>query len=86
LRSVRVVVVLGKLAFDTYLFVLKEQGGIARRSEFSFGHGRKYQPGAGQPLLLCSYHPSQQNTSTGRLTARMLLDVMESARQEIEAA
>jgi len=86
LGKVRVVVVLGKLAFDTYLLILREQGWIAKRSDFAFGHGRKYQMGVGQPVLLCSYHPSQQNTSTGRLTARMLLDVMESARQEITAA
>jgi uracil-DNA glycosylase family 4 len=80
LPNVRVVIVLGRLACDGYLLILKNQGLIRSRAEFSFGHGRQYQTGPGQPVLLCSYHPSQQNTSTGRLTARMLLEVMEAAQ------
>ena len=83
LRNLRVVVVLGRLAFDVYLTILKEQGVIRSRSAYSFGHGRVYQTEEGQPILLCSYHPSQQNTSTGRLTAQMLLDVMQTARRRI---
>ena len=83
LRNLRVVVVLGRLAFDVYLTILKEQGVIRSRSAYSFGHGRVYQMEGNQPVLLCSYHPSQQNTSTGRLTAQMLLDVMQTARRRI---
>jgi len=85
LPNVQVVLVLGKLAFDTYLRILKKQGAIRRPSEFAFAHGRIFRIGADQPMLLCSYHPSQQNTSTGRLTAAMLLDVMQSARNALTA-
>lgn len=70
LTDLRVVVVLGKIALDTYLAVLKAQGVIDRVSPFRFGHDALYTPGG--PALLCSYHPSQQNTSTGKLTQDML--------------
>jgi uracil-DNA glycosylase len=83
LPKLRVVVVLGRLAFDTYLLILKNQGFIRSRSQFTFGHGKEYQMGEGRPVLLCSYHPSQQNTSTGRLTETMLLDVIQSARNHL---
>lgn len=83
LGKVRVVVVLGKLAFDNYLLILKEQDLIRRRAEFTFGHGLEYRTGEAKPVLICSYHPSQQNTSTGRLTAEMLLNVMKSARSHL---
>jgi uracil-DNA glycosylase family 4 len=83
LLKLRVVLVLGRLAFDTYLLILKNQGFIRSRSQFTFAHGKEYDMGEGRPLLLCSYHPSQQNTSTGRLTASMLLDVIQSARDHL---
>lgn len=79
LKTVRVVVALGKLGFDAYLGILRDRGVIASRAPFVFGHGALYRiPKA--PALLASYHPSQQNTSTGRLTAAMLRDVFEQAR------
>ena len=84
LPNLRVVIVLGRLAFDSYLLILKEQGLIESRSKFRFAHGRQFHTGQAQPILLCSYHPSQQNTSTGRLTAQMLQDVMDHARSIIE--
>ena len=84
LTRVRVVVVLGRIAFDTYLGVMKAQGKIARRSDFEFGHGRVHELGEGLPVLICSYHPSQQNTSTGRLTLGMLTEVFEKARQVLD--
>src|SRR5579872_3041286 len=71
LTNVRVVVVLGKIAFDTYLSVLKSRGAIQRVADFRFGHDIMYSL---SPALLCSYHPSQQNTSTGKLTQAMLDD------------
>jgi uracil-DNA glycosylase family 4 len=80
LKRVRVVVVLGKIAFDAYLGLLRDRGVIQTRSAFIFGHGREYRiPGDG-PILIISYHPSQQNTSTGKLTAQMLHDVFARAR------
>jgi len=66
--TARVVVALGRIAFDTCLSVMK-----LRRSQFAFGHGVLHENVC--PKLLCSYHPSQQNTSTGKLTQQMLDDV-----------
>jgi len=81
LTNVRVVVALGKLAFDTYLGILRDRGVIRSRAAFVFGHNREHGIAASLPILLSSYHPSQQNTSTGKLTAVMLRQVFERARQ-----
>ena len=76
LRNLRVVVALGKLAFDAYLGILRDHGVIRSRGAFAFGHDVHYRiPGA--PDLVSSYHPSQQNTSTGKLTSGMLRQVFE---------
>ncbi len=83
LKRVSVVVVLGRLAFDVYLSILKDKGIIRRRSAFEFGHNRAHTIGPGHPLLLSSYHPSQQNTSTGKLTEFMLRAVFEAAKMHI---
>ena len=80
LKNVRVVVALGRLAFDTYLGILRDRGVIATRSAFVFGHDREHRTAPDSPLLISSYHPSQQNTSTGKLTAEMLRQVFERAR------
>jgi uracil-DNA glycosylase len=77
----RVVVALGRLAFDVYLSILRDAGVIATRSAFRFAHNRIHLTGAGQPALISSYHPSQQNTSTGRLTDRMLQEVFMQVRR-----
>ena len=82
-RDLRVVVALGGLAFDVYLSILRQQGKIARRSDFVFAHNEEHRTGLGQPLLISSYHPSQQNTSTGKLTEAMLRDVFLRARRVI---
>jgi len=81
LDQVRVVVALGKIAFDDYLDLLKQRGAISSRSAFAFGHNRRFETGAGLPVLVSSYHPSQQNTSTGKLTEKMLLDVFRNAKK-----
>jgi len=80
LTNVKVVVVLGKVAFDAYLDVLKAHGAIRSRAPFVFGHNRQFTIAPGQPVLVSSYHPSQQNTSTGKLTEIMLLAVFQRAR------
>jgi uracil-DNA glycosylase family 4 len=80
LREVRVVVALGSIAFQTYLGILRDQGVIASRGAFRFGHNVLYRPAPGLPALIGSYHPSQQNTSTGKLTREMLREVFEVAR------
>jgi uracil-DNA glycosylase family 4 len=79
LTELRVVVALGKIGFDVYLDILKSRGVIASRAPFPFGHGVEYKFGAGLPRLIGSYHPSQQNTSTGKLTEKMLTDVFRRA-------
>ena len=81
LSNVKVVVALGKIAFDAYLGILKSRGTIASRAPFAFGHQCEYRITPGGPVLLASYHPSQQNTSTGKLTEKMLFDVFRRARK-----
>jgi uracil-DNA glycosylase len=81
LPDLRVVVALGKIAFDAYLDLLKLRGAIPSRAAFSFGHNREFTVGPGLPVLVSSYHPSQQNTSTGKLTEKMLLAVFRRAKR-----
>jgi uracil-DNA glycosylase family 4 len=85
LRSMKVIVALGKVAFDTYLDILKSRGEIPSRAPFIFGHDVVYRPVPGGPLVIASYHPSQQNTSTGKLTEKMLTDVFRHARKAAAA-
>lgn len=66
LSQVRVVVCLGKIAFDGYLAYLLHAGVIARKSIYRFAHGAEYNLPNGVHLL-ASYHPSLRNTNTGRL-------------------
>lgn len=81
LRNVKVVVALGSIGFDSYLCLLQERGLVGSRAAFRFGHGALYTTHPGGPKLLGSYHPSQQNTSTGRLTRDMLRTVFERASE-----
>ncbi len=78
LRNVRVVVALGKVAFDSYLDLLKRRGVIANRSGLRFAHGARYRLPDGKTLV-ASYHPSQQNTNTGKLTRKMFLKIFRDA-------
>ena len=79
LRNVRVVVALGRTAFDAYLGILRARGVIASRAPFVFAHGREHTIAPGSPVLISSYHPSQQNTFTGKLTRAMLRRVFARA-------
>jgi uracil-DNA glycosylase len=83
LGNVRVVVALGRIAFDVYLSILRDRGVIHSRAPFVFGHDKVHRPAPGSPLLISSYHPSQQNTSTGRLTEKMLRAVFVRARRAL---
>ncbi len=80
LRRVRVVVALGKIAFDTYLRVRRELGIEVPRPLPPFGHGKEYRMPDGVTLI-ASFHPSQQNTQTGRLTRAMFHGVFRRARR-----
>ena len=78
LRNLRVIVALGRIGFDAYLNHLKRRGLIAGKSEYQFGHGSEYQMPDGC-ILLASYHPSNQNTQTGKLTREMFRRVFKRA-------
>ena len=80
LKNVKVIVVLGRIAFDTYLSILRDQRLITKPTDYKFEHGAVLDL---QPRVICSYHPSQQNTQTGRLTEGMFFDVFETARELI---
>jgi uracil-DNA glycosylase family 4 len=82
LRNVRVVVALGKIAFDAYLAHLKRTGALKARTGLSFGHAARYEMANGVTLL-ASYHPSNQNTATRKLTAAMFEDIFRLAKQMI---
>ncbi len=80
LRRVRVVMALGKIAFDTYLRVRRELDLEMPRPLPRFGHGKTYRMPEGVTLI-ASFHPSQQNTQTGRLTRTMFHVVFRKARR-----
>lgn len=80
LRRLRVVVCLGKIAMDGYVNHLLRTGQCTKRSQFVFRHGGEWEV-ASKKYLLTSYHPSLQNTNTGRLTADMFLAIFHRARQ-----
>lgn len=69
------VLALGKIAWDAYLEILKQRGTIASRAAFPFTHGAEAQLPAPAARLFGVYHPSQQNTQTGRLTPAMYTQV-----------
>lgn len=76
LKRIKVVVALGRIAFDNYLAAAGPRRGAI------FGHGMESDAEAG-PLLIACYHPSQQNTQTGRLTEPMMRAVFERAAARI---
>ena len=97
LPNVRVVVALGKIAFDAWMQMLKRNGrsavdeSLLRRSlphrRPQFGHGvvvtppTTNDPTTQLPTLMGCYHPSRQNTNTGKLTAAMMVSVFRNARR-----
>jgi uracil-DNA glycosylase family 4 len=80
LKNLRVVICLGKIAFDGFLAHQLRAGQIAARTGFTFGHGVEYALPGGF-ILMASYHPSLQNTNTGKLTRPMFLEIFRRARQ-----
>ena len=83
LKNAEIVVVLGKIAFDAYLNFLKSDGKLKNKAGFTFAHGAQYALPNGKTLL-CSFHPSLQNTNTGKLTEKMMVDVFKTARKLAE--
>jgi uracil-DNA glycosylase family 4 len=84
LARLRVVVVLGKVAHDGFLAAERARGASLPRPLPRFGHGAEHRMPSGVTLL-CSYHPSQQNTFTGKLTRAMLDAVFTRARAVLES-
>ena len=80
LRNLHVVVCLGKIAFDGFLNHQLRAGRIRARAGFQFRHGAQYALPGGL-VFIASYHPSLQNTNTGKLTRAMFLDVFMQARE-----
>jgi len=78
LKNVKVVVALGKIGFDAYLNHLKRRGQLARKRPYVFQHRAKYEMADGRTLL-ASYHPSNQNTQTGKLTRQMFVQIFKEA-------
>ena len=91
LSRLRAVLALGRIAFDAYLRVVSEHrpeprplvepGAFPARSSFPFAHRANYPLPGGLPRLFASYHPSQQNTQTGRLTPEMFRQVLDDIRE-----
>jgi uracil-DNA glycosylase family 4 len=80
----RAILALGKIAWDAYLEILKQRGEIASRAAYRFAHGAEAElPGDGAHLFGI-YHPSQQNTQTGRVTPAMYAQVLRRIRRFLE--
>jgi uracil-DNA glycosylase family 4 len=80
LAPLRAILCLGIFGFDGTLRALERAGHRIPRPRPRFAHGSVHRLGPGLPPILCCYHPSQQNTFTGRLTPAMLDGVLEKAR------
>lgn len=84
LTTIRVVVPLGQIAFEACRRLLRTLG--APVSGMRFAHGAVYALGGEFPTVVCSYHPSRQNTNTGRLTEAMLDEVFRTVRAQLDGA
>ena len=80
----KAILALGKIAWDAYLEILKQRGIIASRTPYKFAHGAEAEVAPGTPRLFAVYHPSQQNTQTGRVTPAMYSKVLLRIRRFLE--
>ncbi len=78
LKNLRVVVALGRIGFEAYLNYLKRRGLLQSKNPYPFGHGASFTMPDGK-ILLASYHPSNQNTQTGKLTRQMFTAIFKEA-------
>ena len=81
----RAILALGAIALHAYLDLLKRQRRIASRAAFPFAHGASFVLPGDLPRLFAVYHPSQQNTQTGRLTPAMFMSVLKKIKKFLEA-
>jgi len=84
LPNLRVVLALGRVAFETYVKYLKEHG--VETKKFKFRHGALYSPPTPYPALAASFHPSRQNTQTGKLTESMFDSVLRKVERVMNSA
>jgi uracil-DNA glycosylase family 4 len=80
----KAILALGKIAWDGYLEILKQRGAIPSRALYKFAHGAEAEVAPGAPRLFGVYHPSQQNTQTGRVTPAMYGQVLRRIRHFLE--
>jgi uracil-DNA glycosylase len=80
----KAVLALGKIAWDAYLDILKAEGKISSRAACKFAHGAEAAWAEGMPRLFGVYHPSQQNTQTGRVTEAMYAIALRRVRRYLE--
>jgi len=82
----RAVLALGAIAFHAYLRLLLKQNRIPSAAMYAFSHGAEFKLPGDLPRLFASYHPSQQNTQTGRLTAEMFDAVLRRVRSVVNTS
>jgi uracil-DNA glycosylase family 4 len=80
----RAVLALGKIGWDVYLTILKHQGLIKTRAAYPFAHGAETDIPAAGVRLFGVYHPSQQNTATGKVTPAMYAKVLRRIKRFLE--
>jgi len=80
LKNLRVIVALGRIGFEAYLKYLLRKKQIVSKRGYEFRHGAEYALPDGR-ILLASYHPSNQNTQTGKLTKEMFRKIFKRARE-----
>jgi uracil-DNA glycosylase family 4 len=81
----KAILALGRIAWDGYLDILKQCGVLASRTLYKFAHAAEAEVAPGTPRLFGVYHPSQQNTQTGRVTPAMYAKVFDRITQFLEA-
>jgi uracil-DNA glycosylase family 4 len=75
-------IALGRIAFENILSIYRSKGVVVPQSKFK--HGAYFELGDGLPWLLASYHPSRQNTQTGRLTVSMFDNIWNCAAKNLK--
>jgi uracil-DNA glycosylase family 4 len=83
LLAPRVVLALGAIALDAYLKLLVRRGELYSKAPYPFAHGASYKLPGTLPRVFAAYHPSQQNTQTGRLTPAMFSSVLRRIRRAL---